>query len=300
VTQLGLIGRRTLAIALALLASSAQAEPRRSRQERIKLKERSGLSAMGEQRKRLGWAKLDPKKESDYALADESFMLYTPRRKHRKAPGLFVWVSPGMTGVLPPFWEKSFEKYNLIAIGADNSGSERSLPTRIGLALDAVHGVQSRQAIDPERIYVGGFSSGAQVACFLAFHYPELFRGVLLLGGVDFYRNVPVPGKRLLWRGRIPAPSKERIALAVRRTRFYMLSGEKDAESRVQMEVVAGIMRKEDGYLYAKFREMKGLAHVVPGRSWFERAVKFFDHPPLPKPRAEPGAAKKPAAPSDD
>jgi pimeloyl-ACP methyl ester carboxylesterase len=53
------------------------------------------------------------------------------------------------------------------------------------LALLAAYNILQRYPVDPERIYIGGFSGGARVAMKVALAYPDLFRGALLDAGSD-------------------------------------------------------------------------------------------------------------------
>jgi pimeloyl-ACP methyl ester carboxylesterase len=53
------------------------------------------------------------------------------------------------------------------------------------LALLGAYNVMQKYPIDPERIYIGGFSGGSRVALKTALAYPDLFRGALLNAGSD-------------------------------------------------------------------------------------------------------------------
>ena len=49
----------------------------------------------------------------------------------------------------------------------------------------AAYNVMKRYAVDPQRVFVSGFSGGARVAMRLALAYPDLFRGALMDAGSD-------------------------------------------------------------------------------------------------------------------
>ena len=68
------------------------------------------------------------------------------------------------------------------------------------LALLAAENVMRRYSVDPERIYIAGFSGGARVALRLALGYPDLFRGAILNAGSDSIGSlqVPLPPRELL------------------------------------------------------------------------------------------------------
>jgi poly(3-hydroxybutyrate) depolymerase len=45
-----------------------------------------------------------------------------------------------------------------------------------------IDGVREAVRVDPERVYVAGFSQGAKVACRLGLRYPHVFAGIAALG----------------------------------------------------------------------------------------------------------------------
>src|SRR5207247_7667536 len=77
----------------------------------------------------------------------------------------------------------------IIYISADNTGNGRDMIPRIGLPLDAVHNMTQRYHIDPDRIYISGFSGGAMACAVLYRAYPEVFSGVFSMSGGDFYTH---------------------------------------------------------------------------------------------------------------
>src|SRR5208282_4778992 len=52
-------------------------------------------------------------------------------------------------------------------------------------ALLAAQNIMHRYTVNPDRVYVAGFSGGSRVAMRLALGYPDLFRGALLNAGSD-------------------------------------------------------------------------------------------------------------------
>jgi len=57
----------------------------------------------------------------------------------------------------------------------------------------AEQNVVRRYPVDPERIYIAGFSGGSRVAMRLALGYPDVFRGALLNAGSDPIGDADVP-----------------------------------------------------------------------------------------------------------
>jgi len=63
-------------------------------------------------------------------------------------------------------WAAVLERRSLIFVSAENSGNEANiLDRREPLALLAAHNIMQRFRVDPERIYVGGFSGGSRSRC---------------------------------------------------------------------------------------------------------------------------------------
>jgi pimeloyl-ACP methyl ester carboxylesterase len=55
----------------------------------------------------------------------------------------------------------------------------------VPLALLAWENIRRQYRLDPDRVYVGGFSGGSRVALRIALTYPDVFRGALLEAGSD-------------------------------------------------------------------------------------------------------------------
>src|SRR5205823_3396061 len=137
--------------------------------------DRNPLSLPAEMSKRLPAVK-----GSDYKLPDESYQVSVPNSyKPGKAYGLLVFVNSADNGDCPGEYRPLLESHRLIYIGANNSGNEKSVPKRIGMALDAVSNMKKLYTIDPDRVYASGISGGGRVCSHLAPAYPEAFNGVL-------------------------------------------------------------------------------------------------------------------------
>src|SRR5256885_16876295 len=61
------------------------------------------------------------------------------------------------------------------------------MPIVAGLALDAVYNMIRRYTISRERIYIAGYSAGAQRASWIIRAFPDVFRGAYLMMGGWFY-----------------------------------------------------------------------------------------------------------------
>lgn len=142
--------------------------------------------------------------EQTINLAQERFTLYVPT--DAPPPGgyaLLVFVSPWDFARVPPQWLTTLNRHAMIFVSAAHSGNDMDvLNRREPLALLAAYNVMKRYHVDPDRVYVGGFSGGSRVALRLALAYPDLFRGVLLEAGSDPIGTtaIPLPPADLLHR----------------------------------------------------------------------------------------------------
>ena len=119
------------------------------------------------------------------------------------------------------------------------SGNTRLPWNRVGLALDAAYNAARYYEIDPERVYVGGYSGGGRIATALTLFYPEVFRGGLFVYGVDFYRRISVPDRPGSdWLPWFPVPPKATLSQLRDDSRLVLLTGDRDF-NRLQTETVA-------------------------------------------------------------
>lgn len=220
------------------------------------------------------FASADAKKANDAATLDafpidpqkEKFGLYVPAEKPAKGYGLLVWVSPLDGPGMPPDWPATLEERGVIFVTAGRSGNDASpLGRRIPLALTAAANVVRSHTIDPDRIWIAGFSGGARIAERMALAYPDVFSGAILDGSSDDIgsSDVPLPPRanfeRLLDRMSIVlsagaadeynADAARRVASSLRRLCLDRLSVE--------------IRRHED--------------HVIMSGSSLAKAIEFLD-----------------------
>jgi len=152
-------------------------------------------------------------------LAQERFTVYVPSRPPTQGYGLLVFVPPWKNAMLPRGWAAILDHHGVIFVSAANSGNEANiLDRRDPLALLAAYNIMQRFRVDPERIYIGGFSGGSRVALRLALAYPDLFRGAFLNAGSD-----PIGDAQT------PLPPPELFLRFQEMTRIVYISGQNDA-----------------------------------------------------------------------
>lgn len=208
-------------------------------------------------------------------LAPESFSagadavdLYVPAKAPPGGYGLLVFIPPADEFPLPRDWHAALEKRGLIVAMPRKAGNDADvIGRRIPLALHAHHHATANFAIDPTRVYVGGFSGGARLAQRIAIAWPDVFRGSLQFAGSV------VVGENLL-----PPPPRDLLDLARQRSRFVLVSGSldlpnrrNDAEARARLESLC-------------FAGVRGfgpprLDHWVPDGRAFAKALEQLEAP---------------------
>ena len=217
-----------------------------------------------------------------YSLSDESFEAYVPEDYDPDRPwGLLVWVHAAETGAPPRSIIPLLSQHQLIWIGANNSGNERGVGVRFGLALDAVHNMRKLYNIDDSRIYVSGISGGGKVSTMLAIIYPEVFVGAIPIVGVTYFRHIPISGENgKFWQGNFEKPPKPTLERAARDGRFVFITGSEDFNRQsIQDTLEQGF--KKDGFAHIEYVEIPGMKHQMPEASVFEKAIETLDAPLL-------------------
>jgi pimeloyl-ACP methyl ester carboxylesterase len=156
-------------------------------------------------------------------LAREHYSIYVPDHPHSPsgAYSLLVFIPPWPRAEVPRQWIPALNRYNTILVTAANSGNEApTIDRREPLALLALHNIMSQYRVDPQQVYIGGFSGGARVALRLALGYPDVFHGSLLNAGSDSIGNTDVP-----------LPPADLFRRFQESTRLVYVTGERDDEN---------------------------------------------------------------------
>ncbi|HEX2082384.1 MAG TPA: PHB depolymerase family esterase [Xanthomonadaceae bacterium] len=193
----------------------------------------------------------------------ETFDLSVPEAPAGTRYGLLVFVSPTSAFTAPREWRRELARQHLILIAARRSGNgENMLERRIPLALHAHAHATGRYPIDPERVYVAGFSGGARTAQILAFGYADVFRGVLQFAGSDPFGETAVP-----------PPPEPLMELARERLRIVHVTGGADAAN---VAIDARTRRSLAALCVANVSQVDQprLAHELPTARGFAKALE--------------------------
>jgi predicted esterase len=257
----------------------------------LQFNSRSAIGSVKEQARRFGW-RLEtlrtPKDEQDYELSKETFDVYVPKSYANDAAekfGLLVWISPMQRGTPPKAWTDVLDKHKLIWIGAENSGNERAIWIRFGLAVDAATNMQQRYRIDSSRVYVSGMSGGGRCASMLGIAYPDIFTGGIYMCGTNFYKDIPAPAqpgetlradqRRVYPRAMYPPPLKL-LTMSKQHFHHVLLTGENDM-NREPTQVLFEKAFKAEGFRHVDYIEVPGMGHQLPDAEWFEKSIVAVD-----------------------
>jgi len=138
-------------------------------------------------------------------LASERFSIYVPAHPYPPLHGysLLVFVPPWSRAEVPFQWIPALDRHDMILVTPANAGNgANTVDRREPLALLAALNAMAQYPVDPQRVYIGGFSGGSRVALRLALGYPDVFHGALLNAGSDPIgtADVPLPPAELFRR----------------------------------------------------------------------------------------------------
>jgi pimeloyl-ACP methyl ester carboxylesterase len=160
--------------------------------------------------------------EQPINLTNERFTLYVPAQAPANGYALLVFIPPWQDAHVPQGWTPVLDRLGVILVSAAHSGnSETILGRREPLALLAAHNVMHRYPVDPQRVYVAGFSGGSRIALRVALGYPDLFHGALLNSGSD-----PIGTKDAA------LPPKDLFLQFQRSTHLVFMTGDEDTLNR--------------------------------------------------------------------
>jgi dienelactone hydrolase len=203
-------------------------------------------------------------------IGSEEFDLYVPARKPVQGYGLLVWIPPNEEGQpVPRSWRRELDRRGLIYAAPKRAGNAQNLvERRIPLALHAAHNVMLKYPVDPERVYVGGFSGGGRAALRTAVAYPDLFRGGLLNAGSD-----ELDGAQMT------LPAGELMELLQARSRLVYVTGAQDLPNR-RMDERSGASAERLCISNLHSIPMGRAGHAPPDARRFAKAMEAMESTP--------------------
>lgn len=205
-------------------------------------------------------------------LDEEELFVRLPNRYSPDKPaGVIVWIDAVDAG--PPRDElfAAADELNLICVSAANVGNIRPPVARCQLALDAVHNVRMRLAVDQDRIYTAGISGGARMATIMTQCFPDIFAGSVADVALSSY-IASSAGNGLYWRAEFGRPARPMLALLKDR-RIAGITGERDG-NYASMKARERDMNK-DGLNVRLFEHDMG--HEMCTSDQFAQAMRWVD-----------------------
>ena len=131
--------------------------------------------------------------------------------------------------------------------------------------------------VDPQRIYVAGFSGGARMAGRLGFYQPNLFRGTIQSCGADFYNPIPQVRSSSGANDRSYGLFKATVAdvEAAKTVRFTFITGSRDFRYGSILDIY------HEGYalsgLQAKLFDVPRMGHESADAKSFDSALDYVE-----------------------
>jgi predicted esterase len=111
-----------------------------------------------------------------------SYALYIPSSKNNNPLPAVYFFDPNGDGLLPVKKYKSLaDSFHFILAGSNNSKNGNNLDDAGNIFTAMKEDLAKRTKVNPNRMYLCGFSGGAKVATYLALHFPEI-KGIIANG----------------------------------------------------------------------------------------------------------------------
>ena len=173
-------------------------------------------------------------------------------------PGLMVYISPHPSGRIPKGWGRVMDDQNMIWIGANESGNDVKVVARAVFAMIARTVAGRHYKINPERVYLSGFSGGAKVAGIVAADHPQWFKGAIYMAGARF------------WDDRTP-----KLLELVKDNHYVFLVGTMDQARQPTRKVYKQYL--SSGVDHSKLMIINNLGHREPKIRDFNAAIQYLD-----------------------
>jgi predicted esterase len=186
------------------------------------------------------------------------YRLWVPQLYRHATPApLILWVSSQSVPEEFTAWDGVVAKYGILFAAVLEGGNDVSAAKRMRLTVEVFEDLRRRMNIDPDRIYLAGFSEGAKTASDFAHTWPEFVGGALAIGGSSGIRQEPWVRERI----------KERLSLA-------MITGENDP-ARLLMETRFKNLR--DAGMRTRLWTVPRMGHGMPPTVLLEQAYLWLE-----------------------
>jgi len=199
---------------------------------------------------------------ADVFEADDElkWQLYVPHNYDPSKPaGVIVFINRwGNSGGSQKSYNDLLTEKNLIWAGALDAGDPAPMNERIMRAILTPIMLSKEYALDPSRIYVGGFSGGAHVANIVSTSKPGMFKGGLFVGGA------------VSWGDKVPTGIE-----LMRQNRYIFAAGSNDVALKAVQRTLNAY--RGEGVEHTKLIIMHNQRQEMPGPKYLREAVEFLD-----------------------
>lgn len=210
--------------------------------------------------------------EQTVEIGDAQFDVFVPRSPPpTRGYALLVWIPPQDAYRAPMDWMPALEAHGMIYVSPRGAGNDEVVfDRRMPLALHAAHGIAARYPVDPERVFVGGFSGGSRTALRVALAFPDVFRGALLNAGSD-----------VIGSARLTPPPVELMQAFQSRARLVYVTGAHDLPNR-RADAASQASAREFCVQQIHRHSMGSRGHATPDRRTFQRVLAWLDPVAMP------------------
>ncbi len=207
-------------------------------------------------------------------LRDETMNVRLPAGYSPRTPApLLVWISPTDNAIPPQSIDPVLDELGMILIGVNNTGNQRPIFDRMQLALDAVATARTRWHVDPQRVYVSGWSGGGRTSAMLWGTFSDVFTGAAPIVGLNsFYETKAGPGK--VWPRAYAKPRGEALR-RLREQRLAIVTGTRDFNDE-NTQAQARMMTRDR--LAVRVFEYD-MGHEVPNPQRLREVIAWMDEP---------------------
>src|SRR3954451_12881799 len=208
------------------------------------------------------------------------YSIYVPQKYDpRSQPvGVIVWIAPEEGVGFRQEWREVLDRHGIVFVEPDAVPNTSHVVWRAFMATEAARQAKRHFNVDPDRVYIAGFSGGGRVASHAAMFFADVFDGCFAMCGCNFYRDVPA-GENKVWPGFWRSPEANLVKLARARSRFVLLTGTEDF-NRESTKAVADAMTAEK-FAHVTFLDIPGMEHKIGyvTADWFEKGLAALDEP---------------------
>jgi dienelactone hydrolase len=185
--------------------------------------------------------------------------VYVPQNYSPDNPaGILVFINSRDSGKIEEEWRPVMDHTNLIYIGANNAGNQVAIPRRIAFAIMAPKLISNAYNVNPDRVYLSGFSGGSRVASLVATEYNNLFKGAVYNSGVNYWGDA----------------ARDRYE-EMKDNNYVFITGTEDFNLDDTQEVFKNY--REVGMKNIKLIIVPDMAHKRPSAEILESGINYLD-----------------------